>query len=121
MEEVSGALPEALRACVARAAESSAPPAAATVRLERAASVAHRALPPIPPHCTADSDALLLFIAFPAWFVLLALALKKVDSIESMNVGLFTNAEAEDAKRRELAMGGAPAATEPAAPPPTAL
>lgn len=67
------------------------------------------------------SDALLLFIAFPAWFVLLALALKKVDSIESMNVGLFTNAEAEDAKRRELAMGGAPAATEPAAPPPTAL
>jgi hypothetical protein len=51
------------------------------------------------------TDAALLFVAIPAWFVLLALSLKKVDSIESMNVGLYPNAEAEDAKRRELANG----------------
>ncbi len=52
------------------------------------------------------TDAVLLLIAIPAWFVLLGLSLKKIDSIESMNVGLYPAAEAEDAKRREQSAGG---------------
>lgn len=43
------------------------------------------------------TDAVLLLVALPAWFVFLGLALKKLDSIESMNAALFPVAEVENA------------------------
>lgn len=63
------------------------------------------------------TDAILFLIILPAWFILLAMALKKVDSIESMNHGLYPTSEAEDEKRRQAYSGAA----EPAAPPPTPI